>query len=77
MCIRDRFIAALLVAICVIILRVQEMPMFIGVQDLLARGYFIPGDTSQRGAGWSGTSVPCRTLSDLDTGQAQNWPKIY
>ena len=27
--------------------------------------------------GWSGPGVPCRTLSDLDRGQAPNWSKIY
>ena len=32
----------------------------------LARGYFIPGGMSQRGA-WSGSGVPCRTLSDTVT----------
>ena len=36
----------------------------IGVRAWLARGYFIPGGASQRG-GWSGSGVPCRTLSDL------------
>ncbi len=37
----------------------------VGVRDLVARGYFIPGGASQRGGG-SGSGVPCRTLSDLD-----------
>ena len=41
----------------------------IGVRDLVARGYFIPGRTSQKG-GWSGACVPCRTLSDPVRGQA-------
>ena len=37
----------------------------IGVRDLVARGYFIPGGASQMGCG-PGSGVPCRTLSDLD-----------
>ena len=37
----------------------------IGVRDLVARGYVIPGGASQRGGG-SGSGVTCRTLSDLD-----------
>ena len=41
----------------------------IGVRDLVARGYFIPGLMSQRG-GWSGGGVPCSTLSDKFRGQA-------
>ena len=44
-------------------------------EGLAARGYFIPGGASQRG-GWSGPGVPCRTLSDLVRGRAQNWSKI-
>ena len=35
-------------------------------EGLAARGYFIPGGASQRG-GWSGSGVPCRTLSDTVT----------
>ena len=41
----------------------------IGVRDLVARGYSIPGRTSQKG-GRSGACVPCRTLSDPVRGQA-------
>ena len=37
----------------------------IGVRDLVARGYFIPGGASQRGGGQA-PMFPCRTLSDLD-----------
>ena len=37
--------------------------VLIGVRDLVARGYFIPGGASRRGCG-SGAGVPCRTLSD-------------
>ena len=37
----------------------------IGVRDLVARGYFIPGGASQRGGGQV-PMFPCRTLSDLD-----------
>ena len=40
----------------------------VGVRDLVARGYFIPGGVSQRGRG-SGSGVPCRTLSDRDSCQ--------
>ena len=39
----------------------------IGVRDLVARGYSIPGRTS-RNAGWSGAVHACRTLSDPLTG---------
>ena len=41
----------------------------IGVRDLVARGYFIPGRTSQRGGGQA-PMFPCRTLSDTVRGQA-------
>ena len=41
-----------------------------GVRAWLACDYFIPGGASQRG-GWSGSGVPCRTLSDLIRGQAK------
>ena len=37
----------------------------VGVRDLVARGYFIPGGASQRGGG-EAPMFPCRTLSDLD-----------
>ena len=38
---------------------------FIGVRDLVARGYFIPWGASQKGGGQA-PMFPCRTLSDLD-----------
>ena len=50
----------------------QEMDL-IGVRDLVARGYFIPGGVSQR-VGESGFGVPRRTLSDLDSGQSPVMP---
>ena len=37
----------------------------IGVRDLVARGYVIPGRMSQTGGGQA-PMFPCRTLSDLD-----------
>ena len=37
----------------------------VGVRDLVARGYFIPGGASQRGCGQA-PMFQCRTLSDLD-----------
>ena len=37
----------------------------IGVGNLVARSYFIPGGVSQRGGGQA-QIFPCRTLSDLD-----------
>ena len=37
----------------------------IGVRDLVARGYSIPGGASQR-EGSQVQMFPCRTLSDLD-----------
>ena len=39
-----------------------------------ARGYSIPGCVSQRGGGQI-LVFQCRTLSDLDRGQTQNWQK--
>ena len=39
---------------------------YIGVRDLVARGYFIPGGVCQRGVGGQAPMFPCRTLSDLD-----------
>ena len=46
---------------------------YVGVRDLVARGYSIPGRMSQRGVG-SGSGVPCRTLSDRDSGQSPVMP---
>ena len=43
----------------------HHLNRFIGVRDLVARGYFIPGGASQRGGGQA-PMFPCRTLSDLD-----------
>ena len=40
----------------------------IGVRDLVARGYFIPGGASQRGGGRA-PMFQCRTLSDTVRGQ--------
>ena len=37
----------------------------VGVRDLVARGYVIPGGASQRGGGQA-PMFQCRTLSDLD-----------
>ena len=45
-------------------------------EGLAARGYSIPGGCEPEEVGWSGPGVPCRTLSDLDRGQAQNWSKM-
>ena len=42
----------------------------IGVRDLVARGYFIPGGASQRGGGQA-PMFPCRTLSDLEVSWTQ------
>ena len=50
----------------------EDQPL-VGVRDLVARGYFIPGGASQRGGG-SGSGVPCRTLSDRDSGQSPMMP---
>ena len=44
----------------------------VGVQDLVARGYVIPGGASQRGG--SGSGVLCRTLSDRDSRQSHVMP---
>ena len=49
--------------------RSQDLRSAVGVRDLVARGYFIPGGASQRGGG-PGSGVPCRTLSYLDSGQS-------
>ena len=46
----------------------HKQTIVVGVRAWLARSYFIPGGTSQKG-GWSGPGVPCRTLSDLERGQ--------
>ena len=43
--------------------------VFIGVRDLVARGYVIPGGASQRGGGQA-PMFQCRTLSDPVRGQA-------
>ena len=45
----------------------------VGVRDLVARGYVIPGRMSQRGVG-PGSGVQCRTLSDRDSGQSPKMP---
>ena len=41
----------------------------VGVRDLVARGYSIPGGVSQRGGGQA-RMFPCRTLSDPARGQS-------
>ena len=41
----------------------------VGVRDLVARGYVIPGGASQRGGGQA-PMFQCRTLSDTIRGQA-------
>ena len=52
-------------------MRITQLPphnqssIVVGVRDLVARGYFIPGGASQRGGGQA-PMFPCRTLSDLD-----------
>ena len=43
----------------------KNFSSIVGVRDLVARGYFIPGGASQRGGGQA-PMFPCRTLSDLD-----------
>ena len=45
----------------------------IRVRDVVARGYFILGGASQRGGG-SESVVPCRSLSDLDSGRSPVMP---
>ena len=50
----------------------SELPL-IGVRDLVARGYFIPGGASQRG--WVGRApafrvARCQTWTILDSGQS-------
>ena len=47
----------------------EEINDIVGVRDLVARGYFIPGRTSQRGGGQA-PMFQCRTLSDTVRGQA-------
>ena len=43
------------------------------MRDLVARCYVIPGGASQRGGGPS-SGVPCRTLSDQDSGRSLGRP---
>ena len=48
-------------------------PLLVGVRDLVAHGYFIPGGETHRGAG-SGPFVPFRMLSDLESGESPMMP---
>ena len=50
----------------------EQKDAYIGVRDLVARGYFIPGGASQRGVGRAPAFrvARCQTWTILDSGQS-------